>query len=129
MKKKSKALVIPINQKNAGLSLVKELKKMENVEDLGTSIYHTSNQFYLLLQSILREKHNFTEEDLKKLNKEVIVAVEGLHWFEEKGLNPMQPSTIAQLTDIVLNHYDAFKAAKAGIALPTGREAKKLLQK
>lgn len=127
--KKNKALTKKVDAKNAGMSLVKELKKMSNVEDLGTSMYHTSQQFYLLIQSILRDKHNFSEEDLKKLNKEVTVAVEGLAWFEEKGLNPMQPSTIAQLTDIVLNHYGAFKAAKSGITLPTSNEAQKLLKK
>lgn len=128
MKKKNKALALPVNSKNAGISLVKELKNMENVEDLGTSIYHTSNQFYLLIQSILREKYEFDEEQLKQLNKDVTKAVEALAWFEEKGLNPMQPSTIAQLTDIVLNHYNQFKAAKAGITLPTSKEAKKLLK-
>lgn len=128
-KKLKKELSKHVNPTNAGLILSEELKKMENVEHLGTSIYHTSQQFYLLIQSILLDKYGFTEKQLKELNVEVKKAVEGLAWFEEKGLNPLSPYSIAQLVDVTLHHYQEFKANKAGIELPTNKRAAKLLHK
>lgn len=118
-----------ITPKNAGINLVNELKTMSNVEDLGSSIYKTSQQFYLLIQSILKAKYDFSEKQLSDLNKEVTKAVEALAWFEEKGLNPISARSVAQLVDVTLNHYNQFKAAKSGIVLPTSSIAKKLLGK
>lgn len=126
--KKTKGLTKYIDPKNVGLALASEVKKMKNVEDLGTSIYHTNQQVYLLIQSILQKKFEFTEEDLKILNQEVTKAVEGLEWFEEKGLNPMSVESIGQLVNITMHHYHQFKATRAGIALPESKEAKKLLK-
>ena len=102
---------------------------MKNVEDLGSSIYQTTQQFYLIIQSLLKDKYSFTDEELKSLNQEITKAVEALAWFEEKGLHPISPNMVEQLTDVTLRHYQEFKASKAGIALPTGDQASKLLKK
>ena len=125
--KKADGIMKFVNPKNAGLSLVKELKEMKNVEDLGTAIYQSSEQFYLLIQSILQEKYGFSDTHLKELNEEVRKAVEGLAWFEDKGLNPLSVKSVAQLTDVTMNHYQTLKAAKAGLELPTSKEALKIL--
>lgn len=120
--KKSNAL-----QKKTTLNLVKDLKKMENVEDLGTAVLQSSHQFYLLIQSILKEKYSFEDEDLKNLNQEVTRAVEGLAYFEEKGLNPLSAHSIDQLVDVTVNHYQMLKAARSGLELPSDPDAIKLL--
>ena len=113
---------------NVGMELAKELKSMKNVEDLGSSIYQTQQQMYLLIQDLLRTKFNFTDKELKDLHQEVTRAVEGLAWFEEKGLTPLSVHSIAQLTDVTLHHYNEFKAKKAGIELPSSMTAKKLIE-
>ena len=128
MKKKTKAIVKSVKPSNVGLSLAKELKDFSNVEDLGTSMYHTSQQFYLIIQDLLRREFNFEEKDLSRLNREVIKGIEGLDWFEEKGLNPLSVDAVGQLVNVTLNHYQQFKAAKAGISLPVAKEARKLLE-
>ena len=121
--KKSKALT----KKTQPMSLVKELKKMENVEDLGSAVLHSSHQFYLLIQSILKAKYGFSDKHLQDLNKEVTHAVEGLAWFEEKGLNPLSAHSIDQMVNITMNHYTMLKAGRAGLELPTDKQAAKLL--
>lgn len=121
--KKTKALT----KKTQPMSLVKELKKMKNVEDLGTAVMHSSFQFYMLIQSILKEKYGFSDKHLADLNKEVTHAVEGLAWFEEKGLNPLSAHSIDQMVDVTMNHYTMLKAGRAGLALPTDQEAAKVL--
>jgi hypothetical protein len=126
--KKTTSITKHMNKENVGIELVKELKQMKNVEDLGTSIYHTSQQMYMLIQDLLRMKFNFTPQELKELHQEVTKAVEGLAWFEEKGLSPLSPDSIGKLVDVTLNHYNEFKAAKAGISLPNSKSATKLLE-
>ena len=123
-----KSITKSVTPHNVGISLVKELKKMNNVEDLGTAMMHSSQQLYLLIQDILRTKYDFTEKELKELNQEVTHAVEGLAYFEEKGLNPMTPTSIAQMVDVTMNHYKTFQAARSGLTLPTSKEATKLLE-
>jgi hypothetical protein len=123
---KSKKL-IKVTKQNVALDLAKEVKQMKNVEDLGTAILHSSHQFYLLIQSILKEKYNFDDKDLKDLNQEVAHSVETLAYLEEKGLNPLSAHSIDQMVDVAVNHYQMLKAARAGINLPTSPEAMKLL--
>lgn len=126
--KKTQTISKYVDPKKVGLELAKEVKKMENVEDLGTAIYHTNNQMYLLIQEILRKKFEFSEKDLKELHQEATRAVEGLAWFEDKGLSPMSLHSIGQLVDVTLNHFEQFKAARAGIELPSSPSARKLLE-
>jgi hypothetical protein len=134
MKKSKKSIVkqedhgapLPIKQE-ATLDLVKELKSMKNVEDLGTAVLQSSHQFYLLIQSILKEKYGFNDTHLKDLNQEVAHAVEGLAYLEEKGLHPLSGNSIDQMVDVTINHYDVLKAARAGIELPTSKDAMKVL--
>lgn len=111
----------------ATLDLVKELKNMKNIEDLGTAVLESSHQFYLLIQSILKEKYNFDDKDLKGLNQEVTHAVEGLAYLEEKGLHPLSGHSIDEMVNVTVNHYQTLKAARAGLALPTDKEATRLL--
>jgi hypothetical protein len=113
-----------ITKKNIGSELVKRIEKQE---DMANAVIHASHQFYLLIQSILKEKYGFDDKHLRDLNKEVTRAVEGLAWFEEKGLNPLSAHSIDQLVDVTLNHYAMLKAARAGILLPTNKEAAKVL--
>lgn len=125
--KKASEVTKYINPKNAGLSLVEEIKSMESIEDLGTSIYQTSHQFYLVIQSILQAKFGFDEKELKDLNQEVTKAIEGLAYFEDKGLHPLSVHSAGQLVDVTMNHYETLKAARSGLELPTSKQASKLL--
>jgi D-alanyl-D-alanine dipeptidase len=104
------------------------MQSLKNVEDLATATMHTSQQFYFLIQDLLRNKFMFDDHDLKELHQEVTRAVEGLAWFEEKGLTPLSPHSIGQLVDVTLHHYQEFKAKKAGIELPHSKVANNLLQ-
>ena len=121
--KKSRALT----KKTQPMSLVKELKKMENVEDLGSAVLHSSHQFYLVIQSILKEKYGFSDKHLQDLNKEVTHAVEGLGYFESKGLHPLSAHSIDDLAKVTIYDYQRLKAARSGLELPTDKEAAKLL--
>ena len=114
-------------QNQVTLNLVKELKQMENVEDLGTSVLRSAHQFYLVIQSILKEKYAFDDKNLKDLNKEVTHAVEGLGYFEQKGLHPLSAHSIDDLVGVTVNHYQTLKAARAGLELPSDKEALKFL--
>jgi hypothetical protein len=135
--KKSKAITVKnpdqtgmvLDRGKTTLNLVKELKDMKNVEDLGTAVLQSSHQFYMLIQSLLKEKYGFSDKHLKELNKEVTHAVEGLAYFEERGLNPLSTHSIDQMVDVTLNHYDMLKAGRAGIELPTNQDAARLLMK
>lgn len=126
MKKSRKDKDIVVTSK-VTLDLVKELKQMENVEDLGTSVLRSAHQFYLVIQSILKEKYAFDDKELKSLNKEVAHAVEGLSYFEQKGLHPLSAHSIDELVDVTVNHYTTLKAARAGLELPSDKDAAKLL--
>ncbi len=120
--KKGKAKLV--TKKNLGAELVKII---ENQEDMATAVLHSSHQFYLLIQSILKAKYGFSDKHLGELNQEVTHAVEGLAWFEEKGLNPLSAHSIDQMVDVTINHYSMLKAGRAGLALPTDQEAAKVL--
>ena len=109
------------------LNLVTELKSMKNVEDLGTAVLRSSHQFYLLIQSLLKERHGFDDKDLKDLNKEVARAVEGLAYFEQKGLHPLSAHSIDGLVDVTVNHYKTLKSARTGLKLQSDKDAFKFL--
>lgn len=123
---KSKTLV-KTDKPETALNLVTELKSMKNVEDLGTAVLRSSHQFYLLIQSLLKERYDFKDKDLKDLNKEVARAVEGLAYFEQKGLHPLSAHSIDDLVSVTVNHYQTLKAARAGLELPSDKEALKFL--
>jgi hypothetical protein len=132
--KKSKSITVKtkkpedsIVQSKITLDLVKELKEMKNVEDLGTSVLRSAHQFYLVIQSILKERYSFDDKELKELNKEVAHAVEGLGYFEQNGLHPLSAHSIDELVDVTVNHYTTLKAARSGIELPVDKTAAKLL--
>lgn len=122
-----KSKKLQITKAGAGMNLVKELKSMENVEDLGTAVLQSSHQFYLLIQSLLKQRYDFSDKELKDLNKEVTHAVEGLAWLEEKGLHPLSAHSIDGMVDVTLNHYKVLKAARSGLELPSDPNAIKLL--
>ena len=113
-----------VTKKNVGSELV---KRVENTEDMGTAVIKSAHQFYLLIQSILKAKYGFSDKHLTEFNKEVARAVEGLAYFEEKGLNPLSAYSLDQLAGVSLNHYQMLKAARSGLTLPTDKEAAKLL--
>lgn len=127
MKKTKKQSKDIVKQNSVTLDLVTELKSMENVEDLGTSVLRSAHQFYLVIQSILKEKYSFEDKELKDLNQEVAHAVEGLGYFEQSGLHPLSAHSIDQLVDVTVNHYTTLKAARSGIELPVDKSAAKLL--
>lgn len=122
--KKSKKLAL---QNQTTLNLVKELKQMENVEDLGSAVLHSAHQFYLVIQSILKDKYGFDDTHLKELNQEITHAVEGLGYFETKGLHPLSAHSIDDLVNVTVHDYQRLKAARSGLELPTDEEATKLL--
>ena len=113
-----------VTKKNAGAEIV---ARINSKEDMVTAVYQSSHQFYLLIQSLLKEKFNFDDDDLKNLNKEVTKAVEGLAYFEEKGLHPLSGHSLDQLVDVSMHHWDVLKAARSGLELPVNKKAAKLL--
>ena len=113
-----------VTKKNAGAELV---KRVENTEDMGTAVYRSAHQFYLLLQSLLKDEFNFNDNDLKNLNKSVTKAVEGLAYFEEKGLHPLSGHSLDQLVSVTQHHYQTLRAARSGLELPVNKKAAKLL--
>lgn len=121
-----RGMVLPIKQK-VTLDLVKELKSMKNVEDLGTAVLEAAHQFNMITQSLLKQKYGFSDAHLKEFNEEVKHALEGLSYVESKGLNPLSGYSMDQLINITLNHYNMLKAARAGIELPTSKDAFKFL--
>jgi hypothetical protein len=127
-KKTDRGMVLPVKQK-VTLDLVKEIKSMKGVEDLGTAMLESAHQFNMITQTILKQKYGFSDTHLKEFNEEVKHALEGLVYVEEKGLNPLSGYSMDQLIDVTLNHYQMLKAARAGLSLPTDQEAAKLLMK
>lgn len=126
MPKKSSELSIQVSPKNAGIKLAEEVKKMESVEDLGTSIYQTNQQFYLVIQSLLVQKFNFTEDALKGLHTEVTKALESLASFEDRGLVPLSYHDVGILTDLVLNKFTDMKVKRIGFDVPNAIETKRI---
>ena len=113
-----------VTKKNVGATLV---AKIQNQEDQANAVIRSSHQFYLLIQSLLKDQFNFDDKDLKDLNKSVTKAVEGLAYFEEKGLLPLSAGSLDQLVEVTQHHYEQLKADRAGIFLPTDKKAAKLL--
>ena len=122
----SKNEQVVITKKNIGNELI---KRIETKEDMANATIRASHQFYMLIQSLLKSKYGFDDKELKNLNHEVAHAVEGLQYFEDKGLNQLSAYSLDQLADVTLNHYDQLKAARAGLELPTDKNAVKLLMK
>ena len=113
-----------VTKKNAGAEIV---ARINNKEDMVTAVYRSAHQFNLLTQSILKQKFNFEDRDLVELNKEITKAVEGLAYFEEKGLHPLSGHSLDQLVDVTVRHWDVLKAARSGLELPVNKKAAKLL--
>ena len=57
-----------VTKKNVGAKLV---AKIQNQEDQVNAVIRSSHQFYLLIQSLLKDQFNFDDKDLKELNKSV----------------------------------------------------------
>lgn len=119
-----KAENIIVDKKNVGSELV---KRIQTQEDMSNAILQSSHQFYLLLQSLLKDQFNFDDKDLKRLNKEVTHAVEGLAYFEDNGLHPLSGRALDDLINVTVRHYEQLKANRAGLELPTNPKAFKLL--
>ena len=109
------------------IELIDKTNKIATTEDLANTMIQTSHQFNLVTQSILQQKFGFDDKDLKDFNKELSHALEGLAFFEDKGLHPMSLHSLNQVVDVSLNNYQVLRAARAGLELPTDKEANKLL--
>jgi len=132
--KKSIVLKKETGIKNIGktkwtVDLVDRTDKIATTEDLATTMIQTAHQFNLMTQSILQNKFGFTDKELKDFNNELAHALEGLAYFEEKGLHPLSLYSLNQVVDITMNNYKVLKAARSGISLIADKDAAKLLMK
>lgn len=107
--------------------LVDKTDKIESTEDLANTMLAASHQFNLLSQSILQQKFGFTDKDLNDFNRELAHSLESLAYFETKGLHPLSLHSLNEVVDITMNNYQKIKAARAGLTLPTDKDAAKLL--
>lgn len=104
--KKTKA----ITKRNMGAALVKEVKK---VEDIGTAMMQTSQEFTLCVEEVLKKKFGFTPDQLKLFEQELRYILAITREVEQSGLSVLGPHDMAEVGKIAAMREVRLKIDKA----------------
>ena len=126
-KKQNKALVE--KKGKTELSPI-HIQAIQNVEDTGTAMFQAGQQMFIAVEEILRKEFNFTDDQLRHLEKEMTILMESLGFIEEKGLTVQSREDIKrvafQARAIALMRQKRLKDDRKQIAAPSLDDIKKL---
>ena len=100
------------------VNLTKNLVKTIQTETVGTAMYQTAQEFLLAVESILEKDFNFSEADIKKMEKKLIKVLGTLGPLERQGLSILNPRDMGIVVDIAQTRYNRLKKGKKPMALP-----------
>lgn len=106
------------------------IEAIQNVEDIGTAMFQAGQQMFIAAEEILRKEFNFTDDQLRHLEKEMTILMETLGYIEEKGLTVQSREDIKrvafQARAIALMRQKRLKDDRKQIAAPTLDDIKKI---
>lgn len=73
---------------------------MANVEDIGTAMMQSAQEFLLVIEDALIRHHGWKEEEIKKLHEEITPVLQGVAEYEKHGLSLLSPASIEIVAEI-----------------------------
>ena len=100
------AALLPLQDPEKYKELVKAsmpefVQEVENKEDAGTAMYEAGQEMMLVVFDCLRRYHDWDDEKLKKLNRELTDVLTGVKEFEDNGLSMLSIHSVGIVGDNV----------------------------
>ncbi len=119
--------IIKAVEENRPLSLPPEVeaklranmpKWIPEKEDIANSMYQVAQEYQLVVEDCLKKYHGFSENELKKLEKEIANVLVPLGEIERKGLSILSPSDMAVVGEIAEIRRKRLQFGRSGLTLP-----------
>lgn len=99
---------------------------LKEYEADGTAVARWMHEYLILMEEVLRLDFNFSEDDMVKIEKRIKEILPVLHKMKIENTKLLRKADFAVAMDFVDRNKILFKAEREGIALPSGKTAKKL---
>jgi hypothetical protein len=118
IKEKALSTEVKVKPENVGLALAQASRAIKNVEDIGTAMTHTAQQYTMAIENILAKDYDFSDEMLKDLEGKLKVLLVTLGQFEERGFNILSLNDIKVVGEIAKTKYERLASSNDKKSLP-----------
>lgn len=98
--------MIPLTDPEKYKEMVKQampefVREMDQKEDLGTATFEAASEFWMATVDSLRRYHNWSDEEIHQLHRELTDVLTGVKEFEDAGLSMLSLNSIKVVGDNV----------------------------
>ena len=117
-----------VTSDNVGIALAQTAHAIKNIEDVGSAMAQTAQQYTLAIEDILANEFGFTDDELKVLEKRLKVSLTTLAQLERSGFNILSMNDMKTVGEIAKTKYIRLEQNSSKKALPlTTKDFKKFL--
>jgi len=110
--------LIKQEQPTQQLATPEQIQAISTIKNAANATYAAAQEFTLVIEQVLMDQFGFTEEEIKKLHREVERILTVVRQAEGAGLNSVGIRTIKMLSEIAEIRQERERIEATGIKLP-----------